>query len=90
KLYLVLTVGGGDLGREQEATSKDITGVVNGLTDVDIQDARRKRDQRSRKDMSRVKGSKAWITRKKDQMEKQGKVVKPNSKYTGRKRKIAF
>lgn len=90
KLYLVLTVGGGDLGREQEAASRDITGVVNGMTDVDIQDARRKKDQRSRKDMARVKGSKAWITRKKDQMEKQGKVVKANSKYTGRKRKIAF
>jgi 18S rRNA (guanine1575-N7)-methyltransferase len=90
KLYLVLTVGGGDLGREQEATSRDITGVVNGMTDVDIQDARRKRDQRQRKDMTRVKGSKGWIMRKKDQAEAQGKVVKANSKYTGRKRKIAF
>jgi 18S rRNA (guanine1575-N7)-methyltransferase len=90
KLYLVLTVGGGDLGREQAGgATKDITGVVDGLSDVDIQDARRKRE-RTRVDKTRVKGSKGWIMRKKDQMQAQGKVVKANSKYTGRKRKIAF
>jgi len=31
-----------------------------------------------------------WIMRKKEQMEKKGKVVKASSKYTGRKRKITF
>ncbi|KAJ9645293.1 18S rRNA (guanine1575-N7)-methyltransferase [Coniosporium tulheliwenetii] len=40
--------------------------------------------------MGERKGGKAWIMRKKEQMERKGKVVKPNSKYTGRKRKIAF
>ncbi|EON66685.1 hypothetical protein W97_05931 [Coniosporium apollinis CBS 100218] len=80
KTYLVLTVGGGEL-------AGDITGVVEGLDDVDVVDGRRgggkvKRGER--------KGGKAWIIRKKEQMERKGKVVKPNSKYTGRKRKIAF
>ncbi|KAJ9663433.1 18S rRNA (guanine1575-N7)-methyltransferase [Coniosporium apollinis] len=80
KTYLVLTVGGGEL-------AGDITGVVEGLEDVDVVDGRRggvkvKRGER--------KGGKAWIMRKKEQMERKGKVVKPNSKYTGRKRKIAF
>jgi len=28
--------------------------------------------------------------RKKEQMERKGRVVKSNSKYTGRKRRIAF
>ncbi|KAK2741469.1 hypothetical protein FQN57_005602 [Myotisia sp. PD_48] len=87
KTYLVLTVGGGGL-------QGDITGVVNGMDDVDILDARRKaKDATSRKkgvDSAYVKGSKAWILRKKDQMERKGKVVKASSKYTGRKRRIAF
>lgn len=77
KLYLVLTVGGGD-----------VTGAVNGMEDVDVMDARR-RERKRGKDSER-KGGKAWIMRKKSQMEGKGKVVKANSKYTGRKRKIAF
>nr|OQO22373.1 hypothetical protein B0A51_10573 [Rachicladosporium sp. CCFEE 5018] len=77
KVYLVLTVGGGD-----------ITGTVGGLADVDVQDARRK--ERKRGVEREKKGSKAWIMRKKGQMEAKGKVVKATSKYTGRKRKIAF
>lgn len=88
KLYLVLTVGGGDLGR-QEGGSTDITGVVKGMDGVDVMDARRKGENRKRSDKDK-KGSKGWIMRKKDQMEKQGKVVKANSKYTGRKRKVAW
>nr|POE82703.1 18s rrna (guanine(1575)-n(7))-methyltransferase [Quercus suber] len=78
KLYLVLTVGGGD-----------VTGAVNGMDDVDVQDARR-RERKRGKDLAERKGGKAWIMRKKSQMEGKGKVIKANSKYTGRKRKIAF
>ena len=82
KLYLVLTVGGGEL-------QGDITGVVSGLDDVDVVDARRKAaTERKRKEER--KGSKAWIVRKKEQMERQGKIVKPNSKYTGRRRGPKF
>jgi len=77
KVYLVLSVGGGD-----------VTGAVKGMDDVDVQDARRKERKRGKE--FEKKGSKAWIMRKKSQMEAKGKVVKASSKYTGRKRKTAF
>ncbi|KAL1993002.1 hypothetical protein VTN49DRAFT_3759 [Thermomyces lanuginosus] len=79
KTYLVLTVGGGGL-------SGDITGVVDGMDNVDILDAR-KREARKKQI---VKGSKEWILKKKEQMARKGKIVKPNSKYTGRKRRPRF
>ena len=83
KLYLVLTVGGGNL----EAKGGDITGVVDGMEGVDVLDARK-----SLKANNTVvkKGSKTWIIKKKEQMERKGKVVKATSKYTGRKRRVAF
>ena len=81
KLYLVLTVGGGD-----------ITGTVNGMQDVDVHDARRREKQKRGKDFGRAdkKGSKAWILNKKAQMQAKGRVVKATSKYTGRKRGPVF
>ncbi|KAL4913191.1 S-adenosyl-L-methionine-dependent methyltransferase [Aspergillus aurantiobrunneus] len=82
KLYLVLTVGGGDL-------QGDITGVVDGMNDIDVVDARRKAMEHGKATVSR-KGDKSWIMRKKDQMTRKGKVVKTNSRYTGRKRRPAF
>jgi len=81
KTYLVLTVGGGEL-------DSGITGMVSGLEGVDIMDARHK--GKGVKRGQEVKGSKAWILRKKEQMERKGKVVKTNSKYTGRKRRVQF
>ncbi len=81
KLYLVLTVGGGDV-------QGDITGVVRGMSGVDVVDARRK--VRETKKREERKGGKAWIVRKKEQMERKGKIVKPSSKYTGRKRGPTF
>lgn len=78
KLYLVLTVGGGD-----------ITGTVEGMGDVDVVREAKKRDK-GKRDKAHEKGSKAWILRKKSQMESKGKVVKANSKYTGRRRRTAF
>ncbi|TKA26288.1 hypothetical protein B0A50_05067 [Salinomyces thailandicus] len=77
KYYLVLSVGGGD-----------VTGAVREMENVDVQDARR-RERKRGKEVER-KGSKAWITRKKAQMEAKGKVVKNSSKYTGRRRRTAF
>ncbi|KAJ6020804.1 18S rRNA (guanine(1575)-N(7))-methyltransferase [Penicillium herquei] len=82
KIYLVLTVGGGGL-------SGDITGVVNGMDDVNVLDARRKAMEVNNARPAR-KGDRAWIMKKKEQMERKGKVVKHNSKFTGRKRRIAF
>lgn len=80
KLYLVLTVGGGGL-------KGDITGVVDGLDEVDVLDARKKAKGRAK---PIKKGGRAWIMKKKEQLAGKGKVVKPNSKYTGRKRRPAF
>lgn len=78
KVYLVLTVGG---------TGGDITGVVNGMDGVDVLDARG-RDKQGKGEIK--KGSKAWIVKKKEQMERKGKIVKATSKYTGRKRRVQF
>lgn len=84
KLYLVLTVGGSAAG----GTGGDITGVVKGMDGVDVVDARRKKIGAGQGKPR--KGSKAWILNKKEQMERRGRVVKATSKYTGRKRRIAF
>ncbi|OTB05905.1 hypothetical protein M426DRAFT_55987 [Hypoxylon sp. CI-4A] len=83
KVYLVLTVGGGNL----DGNGGDITGVIKGMDGVDVMDARRN-NKNGRGEIK--KGSKAWIVKKKEQMERKGKVVKATSKYTGRKRRIAF
>ncbi|KAF1815476.1 S-adenosyl-L-methionine-dependent methyltransferase [Eremomyces bilateralis CBS 781.70] len=82
KVYLVCTVGGGDVA------GGDITGVVEGMEGVEVDDTRRRVRRGGEKGMQ--KGSKQWILRKKDRMERKGMVVKATSKYTGRKRKIAF
>ncbi|KAH8890423.1 S-adenosyl-L-methionine-dependent methyltransferase [Thozetella sp. PMI_491] len=83
KLYLVLTVG----GTASDGNGGDITNVVQGMEGVDVLDDRRK--GKSGKGEIK-KGSKAWIVKKKEQMERKGKIVKPTSRYTGRKRRIAF
>jgi 18S rRNA (guanine1575-N7)-methyltransferase len=75
KVYLVLTVG----------EAGDITGVVNGMEGVEVDDFRRragaKGDRVSKKDV---------ILRRKARLERKGRVVKATSKYTGRKRKIQW
>lgn len=83
KLYLVLTVGnnGGEGG------TTDITGVVDGMDNVDVLDARKRLKANN---AQLKKGSKAWIVKKKEQMERKGKIVKATSKYTGRKRRVQF
>ncbi len=80
KVYLVLTVGG--------TAGGDITGVVMGMDGVDVVDGRRRGGKEGKGEMK--KGSKAWIVKKKEQMERKGRVVKATSKYTGRKRRPAF
>ncbi|KAK4156639.1 S-adenosyl-L-methionine-dependent methyltransferase [Chaetomidium leptoderma] len=83
KNYLVLTVGSSAVANK----GGDITGVVQGMDNVDVQDHRRKAKS-GRGDIK--KGSKIWIINKKEQMERKGKIVKATSKYTGRKRRIQF
>ncbi|KAI4147500.1 MAG: hypothetical protein LQ340_005523, partial [Diploschistes diacapsis] len=82
KLYLVLTVGGG------QVSGGDITGMVRGMENVDVVDARR-RVERKRK-AGEKKGGRAWILQRKEKMERKGKVVKNSSKYTGRNRGPKF
>ncbi len=87
KVYLVLTAGGGGAAGGASGGASDITGVVRGIDGVDIVDSRNK----ARADKGDLKkGTKAWIIKKKAQMERKGRVVKTTSKYTGRKRRPAF
>jgi 18S rRNA (guanine1575-N7)-methyltransferase len=78
KVYLVLSVGGGD-----------ITGVVEGWEGVDVEDGRGIREAKM-KNGTPKKGSKAWVMSKKEKMRAKGKVVKGDSKYTGRNRGPKF
>ncbi len=79
KLYLVLTVGGGA-----------IEGVVEGMEGVDVEQRSRRNGERRAKEELAAKGSRPWILKKKEQMERKGKIVKKDSKYTGRRRRIAW
>ncbi|KAK3393357.1 S-adenosyl-L-methionine-dependent methyltransferase [Podospora didyma] len=81
KVYLVLTAGG-------SAASGDITGVVDGMDGVDVLDSRKKSPKAGKGEIK--KGSKIWIIKKKEQMERKGKIVKATTKYTGRKRRVQF
>ncbi|KAF2094256.1 S-adenosyl-L-methionine-dependent methyltransferase [Rhizodiscina lignyota] len=84
KVYLVCSVGG-----------EDVTATIEAMEDVEIEGgavgAGRGREQKGKFGKGEYKkGSKEWIMRKKERMERKGMVVKKNSKYTGRKRKVAF
>lgn len=87
KIFLILTVGGGGI------PGGDINVLLQRAGNVDIVDARRKgKGGKKGKGAAPqdVKGSKAWIMRKKDQQEKKGRVAKSSSRYTGRKRRPKF
>jgi 18S rRNA (guanine1575-N7)-methyltransferase len=71
---------------EDDPDTKSLT--VSRMSDVDIMETKKK-DRKRGKEFEK-KGSKAWITRKKAQSEAKGKIVKPNSKFTGRRRKTAW
>lgn len=81
KLYLVLSVGGGD-----------ITSTVRGMDGVDVEDGRGigRLLSKNKRDKDGRKGGKAWILGKKEKMRGKGKVVKEDSRYTGRKRRPKF
>jgi len=81
KLYLVLTVGA------TAVKGGNTANVVEGMDGVEVVDGR-KRGRNGKGEMKR--GTKAWIVKKKEQMERKGKVVKATSKYTGRRRRVQF
>lgn len=74
KVYLVLSVGGGE-----------IAGVVRGMEGVEVVE----RGGKGKVGGER-KGGRKWILERKERMERRGKVVKRDSKYTGRKRRTAW
>ena len=79
KIYLVLTVGGGAIEE-----------VVTGMEGVDVEQRNQGKGERRAREERRAKGSKQWILEKKERMERKGKVVKRASKYSGRRRRIAW
>ena len=79
KLYLVLSVGGGA-----------IEGVIHGMEGVDVERRAGRNGGNEFKEQMAAKGSKQWIMKKKERMESRGKVVKRDSKYSGRRRRIAW
>jgi 18S rRNA (guanine1575-N7)-methyltransferase len=81
KTYLVLCVGGGD-----------ITERVRGWDGVEVEDGRGvwEAKVKNMRNGEPRKGSKIWVMRKKEKMRGKGKVVKADSKYTGRRRGPKF
>lgn len=80
KTYLVLTVGSGG-----ELSGRDITDAVKGMEGVEVMDQRKRGVEKKRGETA-----KDWVRRKKDRDRAKGKVVKSDSKYTARKRRINF
>ncbi|PAV58394.1 hypothetical protein WR25_23935 [Diploscapter pachys] len=86
KVYLVLMTGGiaqlpkaltGEEVEEEERTSVDVVGRRNFVTG-------------NRREKKPSKGSKAWVEAKRLRQIKQGRDVRHESKYSGRKRKPKF
>jgi len=75
KVYLILTIG----------QSSDITTVVDDIDGIDIEDDRN-RKKKNQRNLSR----KDQIMKHKQRLERKGRIVKPNSKYTGRRRRPQF
>jgi 18S rRNA (guanine1575-N7)-methyltransferase len=82
KLYLVLTVGA------TAVKGGNTANVVEGMEGVEVVENRKKGARSGKGELK--KGGKAWIVKKKEQMERKGKIVKATSKYTGRKRRVQF
>lgn len=84
KVYLVCSLGG-----------EDISSTIEAMGEVEIDEAgagmARGKDRKGRHGKGELKkGSREWIMRRKERMERKGMVVKKNTKYTGRKRRVAF
>lgn len=83
KCYLICSVGG-----------EDVESFIHALAGVEVDAAaaaktgRREKGRFGKGELK--KGSREWIMRQKERMERKGKVVKRNTKYTGRKRRVAF
>lgn len=85
KLYLCLFTGGAPVALPKALGTEDLKGEQNQVSFVEA----RKQLKRRGKDKVSVK-SRDWIIAKKERRQRQGKEVRPDSKYTGRKRKPKF
>ncbi|KAK0420489.1 hypothetical protein QR680_014715 [Steinernema hermaphroditum] len=83
KVYLVLMTGG------IQQLPKALTEETADQNHIRVAE-KRAFQVHTRKGKKPQKGSKAWIEMKKDRMRRQGREVRQSSKYTGRKRKVAF
>uniref|UniRef100_A0A0N4ZUS2 S-adenosyl-L-methionine-dependent methyltransferase n=1 Tax=Parastrongyloides trichosuri TaxID=131310 RepID=A0A0N4ZUS2_PARTI len=87
KHYLVLSTGG------NQVLPKALTEEVNSEDEVDQCDVLESRtfNLHGNRKRKAPKGSKEYINAKKERMRRQGKEVRPDSKYSGRKRrKVKF
>ncbi|CAI4230328.1 unnamed protein product [Auanema sp. JU1783] len=86
KVYLVLMTGG------VQQLPKALTQEEDVPRSAQVDNLERRTFVVSHRDKNKkpLKHSKAWIQQKRDRLEKQGKTLRQNSKYSGRKRKIRF
>lgn len=96
-MYLVLFCGGQNqtlpkaLGTDSAEVSEeddDEPGHIKVLSEKDKWRQRREKMRRARG--KPLKGSKEWILAKKERRRRQGRQVRPDNKYTGRKRSGRF
>ena len=76
KCYLCLCVGG---------DVREMVGGLEGEVEMEERVGKRAKEGKTKREEGIV-GSRAWVMRKKEKMERRGKIVKRDSKYTGRRR----
>lgn len=89
KFYLVLFAGGGNSGASQNLPRALGTEAPQNVRYESHRNQQGKVRKRDRKDQPATK-SRDWILNKKDRQRKQGKDVRSDSKFTGRKRNTKF
>lgn len=88
KLYLVLTVGGCLSG--QSDMPEALTDAPNATVSYAKRQTNHQRNKNDLKSRTAPKGSREWIVEKKERRRRQGKNVRPDTKYTARKRSDRF
>jgi 18S rRNA (guanine1575-N7)-methyltransferase len=81
KFYLCLYCGA------QPTTAPKALGVDEAVEGVDFTDRKKDKKRRGKKGNKNPVKSKDWVLAKKDRQKRQGKEVRPDSKYTARSRR---
>jgi 18S rRNA (guanine1575-N7)-methyltransferase len=79
KYYLILHSG-----------SKAAYRPLEGLRDEETVDVSKRKREKTKKHVKSKGKDREWVVKKKERQRKQGKEVRPDSKYTGRKRREKF